>query len=291
MEQLSLSVKQVTAIGLHGQTIHHRPDACYPYSLQIEDAHHLANIVGIDVVGQFRASDIAAGGLGAPLIPAYHQYCLNQAEKSTGIFLNLGGIANVTISSPSGVLGWDVGPANALMDLWVQKCLQKPFDQGGEWARSGQIIDDLLQQLMQDPYLQACLPKSTGRDYFSTAWLNQFTLDQFTPEDVQATLCAFTVNSIQADLRQHAHQYAGAPIYVYGKGVKNKFMMEQLISALSDDWPVTTTEAIGIDPDWLECGLFAWLAFCHHTRTPVDLCKTTGALRPTVLGARVQQVR
>lgn len=290
LEKLSLTPGNILAAGLHGQTIHHRPHAQYPYSLQVEDAHQLADMVGIDVIGQFRSTDIAAGGIGAPLIPAYHQYCLSQANKESGIFLNLGGIANVTICTPSSTTGWDIGPANALMDLWTQTCLQKPYDHAGAWARSGCVIDSLLELWMRDPYFEQSLPKSTGRDYFSRAWLERYQLNEYNPEDVQATLCAFTVKSIQADLNQQARSYAGMPIYIYGKGVKNQFLMEQLAASLSD-WPVSDTTVLGIDPDWLECGLFAWLAFCQDAKIPVDLSSTTGARQPTILGARVSHSR
>ena len=290
LEKLTLAPDDIKAIGLHGQTIHHRPHAQYPYSLQVEDAHQLADMVGIDVIGQFRSTDIAAGGIGAPLIPAYHQYCLSQANEESGIFLNLGGIANVTICSPSSISGWDIGPANALMDLWTQSCLHKPFDDAGVWARSGRIIDDVLAQWMQDPYFQKSLPKSTGRDYFSMAWLEQYQLNDYPPEDIQATLCAFTVNSIRADMSRLASSHTGTPIYIYGKGVKNEFLMEQLAASLTD-WPVSDTTALGIDPEWLECGLFAWLAFCQDARIPVDLRSTTGARQPAILGARVRHSR
>lgn len=284
--QLGVSREKIAAIGLHGQTIHHRPDLAYPFSLQLEDAHQLMRAVQISVIDQFRATDIACGGQGAPLIPVYHQYLLSLARHESGVFLNLGGIANVTAITPEAVMGWDVGPANALMDLWCQQQRGQPYDDRGRWAESGEVIESLLEKWLQDAYFARSLPKSTGKDYFTTQWIQQYANNSWRAEDVQATLCALTVETIKRDIKKHAERPANHGIYVYGKGIHNLFLMSCLENALPSK--VCSSEALGMAPEWLEGGLFAWLAYCHKQSLPVDLTGVTGAHHPAVLGSCVQ---
>ena len=286
ISELGVSREKIVAIGLHGQTIHHRPDLAYPYSLQLEDAHQLMNAVNISVVDHFRATDIAYGGQGAPLIPVYHQYLLSLAKHEYGVFLNLGGIANVTAITPQTVKGWDVGPANALMDLWCQQQCGRPYDDRGYWAKSGKVIDSLLEKWLEDAYFERSLPKSTGKDYFTTQWIQQFSDNGWRAEDVQATLCALTVESIRRDIEKHAERPASHGIYVYGKGIHNLFLMSCLENALPSK--VRSSEVLGMAPEWLEGGLFAWLAYCYNQSLPLDLTGVTGARRPAVLGSCVK---
>ena len=274
----------IDVIGLHGQTIHHQPHHQYPYTIQLANAARMADQLSVDVVHDFRTSDISVGGQGAPLIPVYHQYLAEQAGQSSALFINLGGIANIThYSRQTHLKGWDIGPANSLMDLWAQKHLGQPYDNHGQWARSGVLIPELLDRWLQDPYFELTLPKSTGRDYFSGAWLEQAgALNQYRANDVQATLCALTVQAIRSDIVKYVPEKAGA-IYVYGKGIYNTFLMEQIQHALPE-FIVQTSDAVGVSAQWLESGLFAWLAYCYKQKITCDLRHVTGAKKPVILG-------
>jgi len=285
LKKLRCSPSQVTAIGLHGQTIHHRPDYSTPYTVQLGDAELLASQLGIDVVDRFRQTDISVGGQGAPLIPVYHNYLARCAGHETALFINLGGIANITqCGTKSHLKGWDIGPANALMDLWSQRNLNQPFDDQGQWARSGKVMPELLDLWLRDPYFTLEPPKSTGRDYFSNAWLEGTkNIDQYKTEDIQASLCALTVRSIELDIRRHVKEKHGV-IYIYGKGVHNTFLLEQMKQYLPS-FDIQTTDTIGISAEWLEGGLFAWLAYCYKQRIASDFRHVTGAKKTAVLGA------
>ena len=285
LKKLAIAPTQVTAIGLHGQTIHHRPDCSTPYTIQLGDAELLASQLGIDVVDRFRATDISVGGQGAPLIPVYHNYLAQCAGHETALFINLGGIANITqCGTKSHLLGWDIGPANALMDLWSQKHLNQPFDDRGQWARSGKVIPELLDLWLQDSYFMLKPPKSTGRDYFSNAWLEDTkNIAQYNVEDIQASLCTLTVRSIEQDIKRYVKEKCGV-IYVYGKGVHNTFLLEQMEKYLPN-FNIQKASAIGISAEWLEGGLFAWLAYCYKQRIACDLRHVTRAKKAAVLGA------
>ena len=284
MQKLGLKPHQVHALGLHGQTIHHKPNAPYPYTMQLGDASRLADALGISVVDRFRDADIACGGQGAPLIPCYHQYLLRMAEVTSSVFINLGGIANTTVINNGKVKGWDIGPANALMDLWCEKIRNQPFDDRGQWARSGEVVQPLLQKWMSDAYFELAHPKSTGRDYFSWEWLNRNDILSHRPEDIQATLCELTALSIQRDLHLHADSEARHGIYVYGKGIENTFLMERL-QQLMPAYPLKSCMDLGIEAQWLESGLFAWLAYCHTKKLAIDLTQVTGSKKPAILGS------
>lgn len=275
---------QITAIGLHGQTIHHYPRQRYPYTIQLADAASVACEMGCPVIENFRQSDMAVGGEGAPLIPAYHRYLAQKNGLQQCLFLNLGGIANITYVNGALLRGWDAGPANALLDFWVGAQLQQSYDDGGRWAASGKIQHDLLTTWLQDPYFALTPPKSTGRDYFSGQWLLARLDKRRSGADVQATLCELTVSAVVSDVVRYTQVAQGGSMYLFGKGVKNVYLVERLRDRLPD-LTIQDTCALGVDPDWLESGLFAWLAHCRLCKKEVDLTSVTGAKRPVVLGA------
>ena len=283
-EKAGLTLSEVEAIGLHGQTIHHCPDHQPPYTLQLDQATDVAQRLGCRVVANFRAADIAQGGQGAPLIPAYHRFLAEQASKGKAAFVNLGGIANITWFDKvaNQLQGWDVGPANALLDMWALSHLGQPFDDQGRWAQSGKVCPQLLQALLQDPYFAKKPPKSTGRDYFTEAWLRKHMTRQ-SPQDVQATLVALTVQTIATALTQQG-QGKSFPVYLYGKGVANTYLCQQL-QAQCPDLLLQTTDILSMPPEWLEGGLFAWLAYCYDQQIAIDLRTVTGAKKATRLGA------
>ncbi len=272
---------QVRAIGAHGQTVRHNP--ALGYTRQINNPALLAELSGIDVVGDFRSRDIAAGGQGAPLVPAFHQAVFGSAA-ATRVVANIGGIANISVLRPDGsVLGYDTGPGNVLMDSWIARQLGKPCDLNGDWAASGTVAPALLAQLLAEPYLAMPAPKSTGRDLFNPAWLDA-RLDVFAgvaPPDVQATLTAFTARSLADAIRRDAPQ--AEALYVCGGGALNGCLMRMLQGALGK--PVLSTGALGIAPNHVEGIAFAWLAARFCERQAGNLPAVTGARGPRILGA------
>ena len=269
----------VTAIGCHGQTLRHRPQGDAPYTLQIGDPNRLAERTGITVVADFRRRDMAAGGQGAPLVPAFHQARLVTPGVPSGI-ANIGGIANITlISAEGGIGGWDTGPGNTLMDSWVAHHRNIPFDQDGAWAASGTVIASLLQTFLEDPYFMQSPPKSTGPEYFRLDWVAQHLTGAEAPEDVQRTLMELTVESLARGLEQ-------APLDIVrlcGGGARNGLLLERLGHRLGPT-EVTTTEAIGVDPQWVEAWAFAWLAEQTLAGLPGNIPSVTGATGTRVLG-------
>ena len=224
LEKYNLKSRDVKAIGVHGQTIHHKPSGHYPYTLQCVNAAKIAQVCKITTVDNFRGVDIALGGQGAPLTPAFCHYLVQMQGIEEAIFLNLGGIANVTyIHADQGVLGWDTGPANALMDAWIHLCLNKEFDHLGLWADSGEMIPALLEEFLSDPYFVMKPPKSTGRDYFSLDWLEQFTQNKaYKSEDVQATLRELTVRTVKDAFEHNIGSLDHLTCYLHGKVECNK---------------------------------------------------------------------
>ena len=289
LEKKQWQPHHVRAIGLHGQTIHHKPDIEYPYTIQLGCACRMANQVGIEVIDRFREIDIALGGQGAPLIPVYHQYLLKGSPYDEGVFLNLGGIANVTVVRRESLNGWDIGPANALMDLWAQDKFQKPYDENGEIARSGQVIQSLLDDWLTDSYFQKECPKSTGRDYFSRNMLEKVSLDKMSLIDVMSTCCELTARTVTNDLKKYADKQAKKALFLYGKGVANGFLLERL-EVLMSAYKIKSCDELGVDADWLEAGLFAWLAYCHVQKIALNLTGVTGAVKPAILGSSVPVV-
>ena len=273
----------VRAVGCHGQTLRHRP--ADGYTLQIGNAALLAELTGITVVADFRSRDIAAGGQGAPLVPAFHAQALG-APGVHRVIANIGGIANVTDLSTSGtVRGWDTGPGNMLLDAWIRRHRGANFDRDGAWAASGSVDTNLLKALADHPYLQLPPPKSAGREQFNLEWLDAVLARvgrAVDPADVQATLLEFTAMSLADAI---SRECGGAQeVYVCGGGAHNGALMQRLARRLPGV-QVTTTAALGIDPDWVEALAFAWLARQTLHRAPGNLPAVTGARGERILGA------
>ena len=273
----------VRAIGCHGQTLRHRP--AEGYTLQIGNAALLAELTGITVVADFRSRDIAAGGQGAPLVPAFHAQVLRHPTIHR-VIANIGGIANITDLPPNGtVRGWDTGPGNMLLDAWIKRHRGDHYDRDGGWAASGRVDAALLNTLASHPYLKAPFPKSAGREQFNLDWLDVVLKElgsTLGPADVQATLLEFTAMSLCDAV---GRECGGVQeLYVCGGGAHNSMLMRR-IGARLPTVHVTTTAAVGIDPDWVEALAFAWLArqTLHHA--PGNLPSATGARGARVLGA------
>ena len=244
----------------------------------------LAELSGITTVGDFRSRDLAAGGQGAPLTPAFHQAVFAHPQHSR-VVLNLGGIANISVLPHSGAaFGFDTGPANMLMDAWVQQHWQQPYDADGRLAAQGQVLPDLLQQLLAHAYFRQPYPKSTGRDLFSLAWLHDYLNGNEAPADVLRTLLALTAHSV-VDAIAAAAPDAG-DIYACGGGTANALLMQQLADLLAEHHTrLHTTAALQLPPQQVEAAAFAWLAACWQHRTPVAVHHATGATGARILGA------
>ncbi len=274
--------RDVTAIGSHGQTVRHRPYLRHAFSLQIGDAARIAERTGITTVSDFRRRDIAAGGHGAPLLPALHHALLHDAGEDRAV-LNLGGIANLTLLPKAGdVRGFDTGPANALMDLWCHEHTGRPYDEDGAWGATGVADDALLTRLLDDPWFAAPPPKSSGREHFQRAWLAPRLGGDELPVDVQATLRALTARTIADALL--ANQPGTQRLLVCGGGVHNPALLQALADALPGVAVASTAEH-GLDPDHIEAMGFAWLARETLAGRPGNLPAVTGARGPRVLGA------
>jgi len=282
LRDAGVNARDVTGLGSHGQTVCHRPDGPHPFTLQIGDPNVIAERTGIVVVADFRRADLAAGGQGAPLLPALHAGVLADTATSRAI-LNLGGIANVTLLVPGQpVLGFDTGPANCLLDAWSLRHRGNPRDEGGAWARSGRLQAGLLQRLLDDRYFALPPPKSTGREYFHLDWLDARVSGNVEPADVQATLLQLSARSIADALRAHAP--AAHEVYACGGGVHNAALMDTLRDELSGA-RLDTTATLGLDPDFVEAVGFAWLARARLDHAPGNLPSVTGARGPRLLGA------
>lgn len=271
---------KIVAIGCHGQTIRHRPEL--GYSKQIFNPALLAEKTGISVVADFRNRDIAAGGQGAPLMPAFHAAMFGDPNVNR-IICNIGGIANLTCLAVNGpVSGFDSGPGNVLMDAWISRHKQTRFDRDGAWAATGSVIAPLLATWLANPYFGLAPPKSTGRETFSPQLLARTELDGYAPVDVQATLSMLTAASIaDAALRWGGHAQA---MYICGGGAHNAHLLSQIRSRLPQ-MEVATTAMLGIDPDWVEALGFAWLAYRTVCGLPGNIPAVTGAHGERVLGA------
>lgn len=273
----------IRAVGSHGQTIRHRPSGEHPFTLQIGNAAVIAERCGIDTIADFRSADVAAGGQGAPLLPAIHAMLLG-ARGHTRVVLNLGGIANITVLGADGsVLGFDTGPANGLMDAWCLRHRGEAFDRGGTFAASGQVDETLLAQLLRDPYFAMPPPKSTGREHFHLAWLDaQLHALSILPADVQATLLEFTARSIAMAIDAYAKD--AVDVLLCGGGVHNPVLVQRLQDEL-EPRELASTAVYGVDPDFLEATAFAWLARQRLLGLPGNLPAVTGAKGFRVLGA------
>lgn len=273
----------IHAIGSHGQTLRHRPDLGTPFTMQLGDASRIAERTGITTVADFRRRDIAAGGQGAPLAPAFHAATLHSPDEDRAV-LNLGGIANLTLLPRIGqVRGFDTGPANGLMDAWIARQQGAAYDAGGAWAASGNVEAPLLAALCDDPWFALPPPKSTGRDQFHLGWLDaRLAGNACRPEDVQATLCELTAVTIAEALRRT--QPDTRRLLVCGGGVHNPRLLAR-IGAHLPGAVIESTAAHGLDPDFVEAMLFAWLARQTMAGQAGNLVSVTGARGPRVLGA------
>ena len=283
MDQQSLTYADVTAIGCHGQTVWHEPQGEAAHSLQIGDNNQIVALTGVTVVGDFRRRDMALGGQGAPLVPAFHHALLAHPTERRMV-LNIGGIANLSLLIPGhAVKGYDTGPGNMLMDAWIWRQKGKPYDSDAEWASSGKIILPLLQQMLSDPYFAAPAPKSTGREYFNLGWLErQLTaFPALASEDVQATLTELTAVTISEQVLLSG---GCERLMVCGGGSRNPLLMARLAGLLPGT-EVGATDDAGISGDDMEALAFAWLAYRTLSGLPGNLPSVTGASEASVLGA------
>jgi anhydro-N-acetylmuramic acid kinase len=283
LAEAGVAAERLTAIGSHGQTLRHRPTGPAPFTLQLGDPSLIAERIGAPVVADFRRRDVAAGGQGAPLAPAFHAAMLHSTDEDRAV-LNLGGIANLTLLPRCGeVIGFDSGPANALMDAWTLRHRGCAYDADGTFAAQGAVHQGLLERLLAEPYFSKPAPKSSGRDQFHLAWLEQ-RLDGLacSPEQVQATLLELTARSCADALR--AALPATQRLLVCGGGVHNRILMARLTELLAPA-VVESSAALGIDPDFMEAMAFAWLARETLAGRPGNLPAVTGARGPRVLGS------
>lgn len=286
LRESGVAARDVRAIGSHGQTIYHRPDGDHPTSVQIGDPNLIAELTGITTVADFRRRDMAAGGQGAPLVPAFHNAVFRAAGEDR-VVVNIGGIANITVlprADAEPVRGFDTGPGNALMDYWIKRHSGKEMDEDGGWAASGHVHPRLLDVLLEDPYFTRPPPKSTGREYFNPQWLSRALArveSSIAPADVQATLCELTAATLAHAILEHAP--AAARALICGGGAYNKTVMARLTALLAPR-PVESVEIHGIAPKWVEGMAFAWLARQTLLGLPGNIPSVTGARRAVVLG-------
>lgn len=287
LDNEGIAAKTIKAIGSHGQTIRHHPHAPYRFTIQIGDPNTITALTGITTVADFRRKDMAFGGQGAPLVPAFHQHMFACQHNNRAI-VNIGGIANVTFLSQSPdaspTIGFDTGPGNTLLDSWVRLHCGKDYDKDGDWARQGAISSKLLASMLSDPYLQLTPPKSTGLEYFNLNWLNEQLAAnsiRMAPVDVQATLVEFTASSIITTIRNYFNQ---GEIFVCGGGAHNAFLMQRLQILAQSYFSVNSTQQLGVDPDSVEAIAFAWLARQTLSRQTGNLPSVTGASQAAILG-------
>lgn len=281
--EAKVSTRDITAIGHHGQTVFHAPEPPEPFTLQIGDPNVVAARTGITTVADFRRLDVALGGQGAPLVPAFHAWQFSAANE-TRVVLNIGGIANLTVLAPDApVVGFDTGPGNTLLDRWIERTRGVEHDEAGEWAAGGEVDADLLAVLLDEPYFRLPPPKSTGRDLFNLAWLDERlarVARKPNHRDVQATLAELTAKTIAAAIDRHAPRCAR--VIVCGGGAHNQDLLARLGRAT--DLPVETSERYGIGPDWVEGAAFAWLARARLSRIAGNVPSVTGARMAVMLG-------
>lgn len=278
----------LVAVGSHGQTLRHAPRAARPYSVQIGSAATIAARLGLTTVADFRALDIAYGGEGAPLVPAFHEWLLRDATENR-VIANLGGIANLTVLPATAALpiaGYDTGPGNCLLDSWCMRNQGLGYDEDGRWAANGKVMPGLLEALLSDSYYSMPPPKSTGREVFNVVYLEallaQGRFANLAPHDVQATLAELTVESLARAIERHGKNWA-ARLFVCGGGSHNGYLMQRLAARLAP-MTVTATTTLGLDPDLVEASAFAWLAYMRINERPVRM--TTGPqIRALKLGA------
>lgn len=282
LQQQTLLPYAIRAVGSHGQTVRHEPQR--GFTIQIGNPALLAEITGISVVADFRRRDVAAGGQGAPLVPAFHETLFASSDRTRAV-LNIGGFSNLTLLQPGeAVRGFDCGPGNVLMDAWIERHRGLPFDQNGEWAATGAILPDLLTSLLQDSFFATTGPKSTGRELFNLSWLDGklASFPTLLAEDVQATLLELTARSLCEALK--ASQPDTQDLLVCGGGAHNGTLLSR-IQALLPQCCISSTAAQGVDPDWVEAMAFGWLAHCCLEGIPANRPEVTGARGLRILGA------
>ncbi|MGE5450622.1 MAG: anhydro-N-acetylmuramic acid kinase [Acidobacteriota bacterium] len=281
---------EVTAIGAHGQTVRHRPEL--GYTIQLNQPALLAELTGIDVIADFRSRDVAAGGQGAPLVPAFHHSLFARPDR-TVVVVNVGGMSNISILRPqSAPLGFDCGPGNALLDAWCELHTGQAFDVNGEWGAGGEVHEDWLMDALSEPFFSLPPPKSTGRDLFNREWLSHWLAshgqtdgpqaDAQLARDVQATLCELSARAIAMAIRDHAPE--ATDVITCGGGALNADLMRRLSEQLSG-MAVRTSDAWGMEVMQVEAAAFAWLAWAHVTRRSGNIPEVTGARGPRILGA------
>ncbi|MGD9660121.1 MAG: anhydro-N-acetylmuramic acid kinase [Porticoccaceae bacterium] len=289
MHRHRLTAGAITAIGSHGQTIRHRPGQAGQFTIQIGDPSTIAALTDVTTIADFRRKDMALGGQGAPLVPAFHQHVFRHPTINRAI-INIGGIANITWlpsqRSQQSVLGFDTGPGNCLMDAWIRYKRGDSFDRDGLWAASGRVDAKLLARLLFEPYLQQPPPKSTGKELFNLDSLSLILCDDhrhLAPQDIQATLCEFTVATIADGLKQIPGNPSVDEIYLCGGGALSPYLVRRLQDKLPHQ-RLSTTAAMGIDPMHVEAAAFAWLAHQTLHKLPGNISAVTGASREAVLG-------
>lgn len=283
-----IALSDIAAIGSHGQTIFHHPSSQHAFSLQVGNPNIIVELTGITTVADFRQRDMALSGQGAPLVPAFHKALFQDAIKNR-VIVNIGGICNITVlpaNNSQKIAGFDTGPGNVLLDTWFEQHQHAPYDHDGFWAATGTVNQDLLKHFLNDDYFRQAIPKSTGREYFNSTWLNK-KLSSFRttltilPQDVQATLTALTAQTIAHDIHQYAVNCDA--VYVCGGGAHNSYLM-RLLQQRHSNILVSTTEDLGLHPDWVEATAFAWLAKQTLANKTGNLPDVTGASRATILG-------
>jgi len=279
----NINAQQISAIGSHGQTIYHSPIGKYPFTQQIGDGNIIAAKTGIPCVADFRRMDMAYGGQGAPLVPAFHQALFSKPDINR-VILNIGGIANVSLlTSTQHVIGYDTGPGNMLMDAWVNKIQNRNFDENGTFAKQGTINNALLMLLLKDPYFALPAPKSTGREKFHISWLEAKLqqIENVSDADVQRTLLEFTAVTISDQIKAFSHE---CDVFVCGGGALNPLLMNRLQYLMPSN-KVEDTNSLNIDPMFVEAIAFAWLAEQRLLKNPIPLKSITGAQQDALLGA------
>lgn len=278
-QQLALPTHLIQAVGCHGQTVWHEPNQPYPFSIQLNNPSLIAARTGLTTISDFRSKDLAYGGQGAPLVPAFHQALFKNTERIVAV-VNIGGIANISLISPDlPLVGYDTGPGNMLLDGWISHCQGLPMDRDGQWASQGTIIPKLLQQLLSDPYFDQTPPKSTGREYFNLSWLTSKLTGNEQPSDVQATLLELTAITICNELTA----IKSGDLHVCGGGAHNGALMQALQRHLPH-WVVAPTDQYGVSGDAMEAMAFAWLAQQCMLHQPIAMPSISGASQEAILG-------
>ena len=280
LKKANIDASQIIAIGSHGQTIRHEPNINYPYTMQIGNPNIIAYQTGITTIADFRKKDMAAGGQGAPLLPAFHAHII--PDISDKVILNIGGIANITYFQNDIVYGFDTGPGNMLLDAWIHQHLQKSYDHNGEWALAGNLSNALLDLLMAETYFVKKPPKSTGRELFNLEWLQQQlnAVSDLSPNDIQHTLLHLTAKSIANDIQKYCHHVK--EIIVCGGGSHNQALLNLIHEYTNIE--VTTTDKYNIPVDFVEACAFAWFAYQTMNHKPSNLPSVTGAKKTVILG-------